>query len=104
MTTTTLAREPYARRHPHRAWGKADPHTLGGRIQLARVQNGMTQTELATAIGSTRVAIASIEFGKNGVSFSRVMAIAKALDVSLDYIAGLSAEFGVFPEQEGESC
>lgn len=80
-----------------RVWGRADAATLGGRIQLARVQGGMTQAQLGAAIGSTRNAIAALECSHNDPSLARFVALARALDVSLDYLAGLAPEFGTFP-------
>jgi DNA-binding XRE family transcriptional regulator len=111
MTATTqraparaiLPAEKRRLRPSKRAWGHADGSTLGGRIQLARVQNGMTQAEFAAAIGSTRVCVASIECGNGSISFKRAVAICEALDVSLDYLAGLSPDFGKFPLGD-EAC
>jgi DNA-binding XRE family transcriptional regulator len=89
---------------PHgsrRVWGKStDLTTLGARIQRARVENGMTQTELAQAIGATRCSVAGLEINHNSPSLARFLALAQALDVSLDYLAGLSPQFGKFPWED----
>ena len=48
----------------------------------------MTQTELARQIGTSASQISMLETNKSGTSLKTAMAVAKALDVSLDYLAG----------------
>lgn len=63
----------------------------GERIRKIRKGKGMTQEELALAVGySGKGAIARIESGDNGASLEKLIAIAKALDVAPDYLTGAS--------------
>ena len=51
----------------------------------------MKQVDLAAAMGDyTQSAIAHVEAGHKGLSFARAMDAARALNVSLDWIAGLT--------------
>ena len=52
----------------------------------------MKQVDLAAAMGAdyTQSAIAHVEAGHRGLSFARAMDAARALGVSLDYLAGLT--------------
>ena len=43
----------------------ADPSTLGGRLRMRRKELGWTQTELATAVGTSQAVIQKIENGKS---------------------------------------
>lgn len=42
-----------------------DPSTLGGRLRMRRKELGWTQTELATAVGTSQAVIQKIENGKS---------------------------------------
>lgn len=60
---------------------------FGNRIKMLRKERGMTMEQLAFASGYTnRSSIATIEAGKRDISNSKVIAIAKALDVSPYYL------------------
>lgn len=54
------------------------------RIREARREAGMTQKELATAIGVTEPAISHYETGRRQITVSKLVAIAMALGCSLD--------------------
>lgn len=54
------------------------------KIKLARMEKGLTQAELAKAIGATRQTIGLIEKGQYNPSLQLCIAIAKALDKTLD--------------------
>lgn len=72
--------------------------TLGFRIWKARHDMNMTQDDIASEAGMHRAQIAAIERGYNITAhFTSVVGIAKALDVSLAYMAGESTEYGVYP-------
>lgn len=63
--------------------------TLAKRIQHAMKIRGMSQADLARATGITTSNIAYIVTGKTkDPRLDSVIKIAKALDVSLDYLAG----------------
>ena len=67
--------------------------TLGDRVHFTRRKRGLTQRELADRMGMTNVTISRIE--KNAVTDIRpdtLIELAKALDVSTDYLLGLKDE------------
>lgn len=66
-----------------------EKNTLAFRLRQARKNAGMTQQELADRAGMTRDAIAKIETGQSQQT-RKIMAIAKALDVSAAWL-----QFGV---------
>lgn len=79
---------------------KADPArgTFAWRIKNARGQMGMTQAKLAEAAGVDRCLITSWELQYQLThTFEDVLKVAEALDVSLEYMAGITDEFGCFP-------
>jgi transcriptional regulator with XRE-family HTH domain len=61
---------------------------IGKRLRLARETAGVTQLELAEAIGLTRTSIANIEAGRQGLLLEDAAAVARKLRVSLDSLAG----------------
>ena len=62
------------------------------RIAEARRRVGMKQVDLAVAIGDgiSQSMVSMIETGQNQQSFARAAKAAKALHVSLDYLAGFT--------------
>ncbi len=58
-------------------------------IRRRRIELNMSQDELAKKLGySSRTTIAKIEAGKNDIPISKVIAFAKALDVSPEELTG----------------
>ncbi len=57
----------------------------GERVRLRRKLMGMTQTGLGDAIGLTFQQVQKYERGVNRIGASRLLAIARVLDVSIDY-------------------
>jgi len=65
------------------------PETLGERIQAAMDMRDMTQADLARATGLSTGLIAMIVNGRTkDPRFTNVVKIARALNVSLNYLAG----------------
>ena len=66
---------------------------IGNRIRELRIGKGMSQEELAKAVGYTsehsRSTINKVEKGKNDITQSRLKKYAKALDTSVAYLLGL---------------
>jgi len=54
------------------------------KIKIARVENQMSQQDLADAVGATRQTIGLIEKGKYNPSLKLCISIAKALGKTLD--------------------
>lgn len=66
-----------------------DPYMLGRRIAATRELADITQTQLAEKASLTQVTIARIERGTaKGFRVETLIAIADALNVSLDSLAG----------------
>ena len=64
----------------------------GKRIKEMRKKAGVTQEELADAIGMTREALARIETGKNGTSVDGIINLAHYFMTSTDNILGWTDE------------
>ena len=64
--------------------------TLSKRIQYAMDKRGITQADLARMTGMTTSNVAYIVNGKTkDPRFQSILLIAEALDVSLNYLAGI---------------
>ena len=63
--------------------------TLGTRLRKARKLRKMSQTQLAKLIRTSPNQISMIETGQSGTSIRTMVAAASALNVSLDFLAGL---------------
>ena len=66
------------KRHP------VDVH-VGVRARMRRTLLGMTQTNLADALGLTFQQVQKYESGKNRISASRLCDLCRVLDVSIEY-------------------
>lgn len=64
--------------------------SIGKRIQLLREMIGMTQKELADKIQISYSVMNRIESGERPARDEEIKRIAKALDVSTDYLLGLT--------------
>lgn len=61
---------------------------LGKKIKEERIEKGYTQEELGEKIDSTGAYIGQIERGERNASMSKIVLIAEALNVSIDYLTG----------------
>jgi transcriptional regulator with XRE-family HTH domain len=73
---------------------------VGKRIQTARQSRGWKQVDLARALHKPRQHISQIEQGKQMPMLPLLVEIAKVLDVSTDYLLGLTREM----ERESEAA
>ena len=62
---------------------------FGERLRELRLENNLSQDELAKAVGLTHTAIGLWEQNKRVANIDAVIAIAKFFGVSVDYIVGL---------------
>lgn len=62
---------------------------IGERIRAAREERGETQEYLAQQVGISRPALANIEMGRQDVPTVKLVAIARYLGVSTDYLLGM---------------
>lgn len=58
---------------------------IGQKIQAAREEKGMTQVDLAGALGITQAALSNYELGKRRLYIHQIEAIAGVLDKSISY-------------------
>ena len=64
------------------------------KIKEIRTENGMSQKELAQLLGVSQTNIYNYEVGRTEPSIEILIKLAKALNVSIDYLVGNSDEFG----------
>lgn len=77
----------------------ADPPAaeLGARIRTARIAQGLTQDQLARAVGVTRSAVAQWETGRAGQVGGNLARIARFLGTSAAYLLSGEQESGGAP-------
>ena len=61
---------------------------MGNRIREARKNAKLTQAELAKQIGVTQGAVTQWEIGRSAPKLQTMLALARALNVSVDYLIG----------------
>ena len=64
--------------------------TFSERLKRARIDKGYTQQQLAEKLGIARITLTQYERTVNEPNFSMLVRIAKILNVSLDWLSGLS--------------
>ncbi|WP_432256618.1 helix-turn-helix domain-containing protein [Limimaricola sp. AA108-03] len=69
-----------------------DGAVFGQRLRTARENRALTQAELARHAGLQPAAIGHFEAGRRKPSFANIRALAKALEVSSDYLLGRAAD------------
>lgn len=75
--------------------------TVGERIKARREELGWKQDELATKAGISKSFLSDIENGKRNVGADKLLDIARALTLSLDYLmTGKNSDKGKQPQQE----
>ena len=69
----------------HGVTGKLQPIDLliGQRVRIARIEKGLTQVDLAEALGVTFQQVQKYETGKNRIAASRLIDIARALQMDI---------------------
>ena len=72
------------------------------RLREIRLEKGLDQADLAEKISVTRGAIGQFEQGLNLPSADTLSRLAQALDVSLDWLAGLSDRQNIRKPKAGE--
>lgn len=61
-----------------------DFRNVGNKIQKYRLENNLTQDELADLIDSSQTYLSEVEAGKHRLFFDTVVAITQALKISVD--------------------
>ena len=67
--------------------------TIGKNLRKVRIYNGMTQQELADALGTTKAAVSAYEHSKTRPTFAMLIKIAQVLNVSTDYLLSFGDEY-----------
>lgn len=63
---------------------------FGARVLEQRTKLGLKQAELGEKVGLSHKAISTIESGKRGTSFDKLIALAYVFRVSTDYLLGIT--------------
>jgi transcriptional regulator with XRE-family HTH domain len=63
-----------------------NPHDIGERIRKAREDQGMTQDQLAAAVGVSRSAVAQWETGRAGQVTTNLTRVASALGLGVEQL------------------
>ena len=84
MTAESSSKRVYRARTENGEPDPVDTH-VGARLRLRRTLMGMSQTELAKAVGLTFQQVQKYESGANRISASRLYHIAEALDVPVSF-------------------
>lgn len=71
------------------------------RIREVRLQSGISQKELATAIGVAPNTLSQYESGKRAPDFDTMGRISDYLHVSVDYLLGLGREKPIPEDEDG---
>ncbi|MGW4412137.1 helix-turn-helix domain-containing protein [Nonomuraea sp. NPDC004702] len=72
-----------------------DGRTIGARLRAARRSRGLTQEELAAAVGTSRDLIAKVEQGQRQTArLTSLIKLANALDVELSTLIGKHDQLG----------
>ena len=74
-------------RHPTGVPTPVDVH-VGGRVRQRRLLLGMTQSDLAEALGLAFQQVQKYERGANRIGASRLFHLSQILDVSIEYFFG----------------
>jgi transcriptional regulator with XRE-family HTH domain len=73
---------------------------MGRKIQKAREERGMTQMDLAQALGITQAALSNYELGKRRLYLHQIEDIARLLQKNLDYFITSPVENGQTAKQD----
>lgn len=107
MTAETNSKRIYRARTESGEPDPVDTH-VGARLRLRRTLMGLSQTELARAVGLTFQQVQKYESGANRISASRLYHIAEALDVPVSFFfddiprgGGSALAIGLSEDQTG---
>ncbi len=83
---------------------KSTPTTFAERLRKIRDDRDLSQSELARLAGMQPSAIAHFEANRRKPSFDNVRALAKALNVSADYLLGTGEATTAFRDEQKRSA
>jgi transcriptional regulator with XRE-family HTH domain len=76
-----------------------DQRAIGARIRLARTTKGLTQVDLAAAIGVSRAHLTNVEGGNGGLALDKLSALARETGTTVAWLIG---EAGPVDQAEAE--
>ncbi|WP_304458972.1 helix-turn-helix domain-containing protein [Alicyclobacillus sendaiensis] len=76
--------------------------TLGQRIRQTRIRRGLTQSQIAMALGVTEANISNYERDKSIPPSERLQKLAEVLGVSVDYLLGRTNDPHGYSQDAGE--
>lgn len=85
--------------------GEFSRETLGHRVRITRERRGLGQRELARAAEVHHTLLCHVEHGQRSFSIESLVRVARVLDVSTDYLLGLSRTappIGTAGEEKGQ--
>ncbi|MFV0636331.1 helix-turn-helix domain-containing protein [Mitsuokella sp. WILCCON 0060] len=68
-------------------------HIWSTRLKDLRIQNNLSQSDVAKVIHCSQVSYGMYELGKRKIPVDKMVELAKYYHVSLDYLTGLSETF-----------
>ena len=68
---------------------------FGNKLKTLRIQNNLTQAQLASRLGLTKSVISAYENGLRMPSYEVLIAIARSFKVTTDYLLGLEKKYEV---------
>ncbi len=72
---------------------RATDISIGKNLRKVRIYNGLSQQELADALGTTKAAVSAYEHSKTRPTFAMLIKIAQVLNVSTDYLLSFGDEY-----------
>jgi transcriptional regulator with XRE-family HTH domain len=68
-----------------------DPEIIGARIRKARKDKGLTQVELAAAMGVSRAHLTNVEGGNGGLALDKLSVLARETGTTVAWLIGEGA-------------
>lgn len=68
---------------------------FGNKLKTLRIQNNLTQAQLASRLGLTKSVISAYENGLRMPSYEVLITIARSFKVTTDYLLGLEKKYEV---------
>lgn len=76
------------------------PASFGARLRKIRLERNLTQLELADAAGMQPSAITHFEAARRKPGYDSILGLARALDVSIDMLLGVSSQRTTFRNEQ----
>lgn len=74
---------------------KSEKERMGGRLECAMIEKEASQAKMADDLGVSRSTVHCWCTGKRGIHIDKLKDVCQYLDISADWLIGLSEEGGV---------